>query len=185
MMMEPLLDRLKLPTRIFPLGAMIREVHECFLRGIRPLDEADASFRLYEDGRTVAQEVAHVGQMVDWFMEGAFGAGFDYDYIALEERLAEIESLSKAKALVDRAFDDAIDRMESASLKALFRRLPEGGMLSNEYAISVVGGIVDTTAQQRGVVSCAIRALGRAPGFPYKFHRTLPVRVASGVVVTG
>lgn len=183
--MPRILNHVRPPRRVLPIRAMMHESRQCFLRGIRPLTEEDSSYRIADAMRTVAQQVGHTAQVVEFFVEGGLGDGFDYDYVAREEALSDVTSLEAATAWVNRAFDDAIDRLERASLGDLLRRLPEGGMLSNEFTISVIGGIVDGVAHQRGVLASYIEALGRTPGFPYKLHHTLPVRVPSGVVVTG
>jgi uncharacterized damage-inducible protein DinB len=180
-----LISYLASPTRIVPIRGMLHESRQCFLRGVRPLGEDDSAFAPADGARTTAQQVAAVARMVDWFVEGALGGGFDYDYVALEEEIRRETSFTRAIDRTNAAFDRAIERLRAAPLRRLMRRLPEGGMLSHEPAISVIGGIVDHTAHQRGVLAAYIEQLGRVPGFPYKFHHTLEVRVPPGVVVTG
>jgi hypothetical protein len=181
----PVLGRLRAPKRLLPVRGILHESRQCFLRGISPITEADSSFKLTDDGRTAAQQIAHAAQIVDFCVEGAVGSGFDYDYVAREEALGDVTSVTAAIASVNRAFDDAIDRFERAPIAVLLGPLPEGGMLSSEMAISAVGAILDGVAEQRGVLAAYIEALGRTPGFPYKFHHTLSVRVPEGWDVTG
>ena len=52
-----------------------------FDRSTRVLDEADSGFRPQADMMTVAQQVAHTAQTIDWFIEGASRPeGFDLDF---------------------------------------------------------------------------------------------------------
>jgi len=52
-----------------------------FERSTRVLDEADSGFRPREGMMTVAQQVAHTAQTLDWFIEGAFRPeGYDLDF---------------------------------------------------------------------------------------------------------
>src|ERR1019366_5697881 len=52
-----------------------------FERSTRVLEEADSEFRPKEGMMTVAQQVAHTAQTLDWFIEGASRTeGFDLDF---------------------------------------------------------------------------------------------------------
>ena len=42
-----------------------------FNRSTRVLDEADSTFKPHDGMMTVAQQVGHVAQTLDWFVEGA------------------------------------------------------------------------------------------------------------------
>ena len=44
------------------------------------LTEADSSLCPTEGMMTAAQQIAHISHTVDWFIEGAFGEGFDMDF---------------------------------------------------------------------------------------------------------
>ena len=47
------------------------------------IEEADSQFRPHEGMMTVAQQVAHTAQTLDWFIEGASRPqGFDLDFEA-------------------------------------------------------------------------------------------------------
>jgi hypothetical protein len=70
-----------------------------------PEDEAFAPFpELY----TVAGHVAHAADSVDWFIEGAFGDGWDMEFDASIAKAKAVTSLDEAKEWLDRAFANAI-----------------------------------------------------------------------------
>src|SRR5580698_7291570 len=67
---------------------------EFFERSTRVLDEADSGFRPKEGMMTVAQQVAHAAQTIDWFIEGASRTeGFDLDFARHAQELEGVTSL--------------------------------------------------------------------------------------------
>ena len=55
----------------YDFANQIRASKKFFERSTRVLDEADSEFRPKEGMMTVAQQVAHTAQTLDWFIEGA------------------------------------------------------------------------------------------------------------------
>ena len=75
---------------------------EWFDRSTRTLSEEDSSFAPEKDAFTTAQQVAHVAQTIDWFIEGAFRPeGFDMDFGALDQEVRKVESLTAAREWLD------------------------------------------------------------------------------------
>src|ERR1035437_9707621 len=67
---------------------------EFFDRSTRVLTEADSGFRPREGMMTVAQQVWHAAQTLDWFIEGASRSeGFDLDFDKQAKALAAVTSL--------------------------------------------------------------------------------------------
>src|ERR1017187_2980925 len=76
-----------------------------FDRSTRVLDEADSNFRPQEAMMTVAQQVAHTAQTLDWFIEGASRPeGFDLDFEKHAKALASVTSLAAARQWLEKAY---------------------------------------------------------------------------------
>src|SRR5262249_40370289 len=74
---------------------------EFFARSTRVLDEADSGFRPREGMMTVAQQVAHTAQTLDWFIEGATRPeGFDLDMEKLAKDIEAVTSLAAARQML-------------------------------------------------------------------------------------
>ena len=103
-------------------------------------EPSDAGFSPDPELYTVAGHVAHAADSVDWFVEGAFGDGWDMEFETQIARAKAVTSLEEATAWLDRAFG---------------------------HAISVVGGIADHTAHHRGALAVYARLIGKVPLMPY------------------
>src|ERR1051326_9388937 len=81
---------------------------EFFDRSTRVLEETDSGFRPQESMMTVAQQVAHTAQTLDWFIEGASRPeGFDLDFEKLSKALNAVNSLSAARQMLASAYSRA------------------------------------------------------------------------------
>ncbi len=139
-----------------------------FDRSTRALTEEDSTFAPAKDAMTTAQQVAHVAQTVDWFVEGAFRPeGFDMDFEAAAEEMVAIDSLAKAREWLDRAFAAAIDNISSRSAQEMTKRLPEGPVMGGAPRFAIIGGIQDHTAHHRGALTVYARMQGHTPPMPY------------------
>lgn len=140
-----------------------------FLKNVlKAFSEADSGFAPYPEMFTVAQQVAHIAQVAEWFMDGAFNpAGFDLNF---EQHVAEVKgytSLSEATARMERTFAQAIELVSGKSMAEMSEPLPAGPIMGGAPRLAVVGGIMDHTAHHRGMLSVYLRALGRTPPMPY------------------
>src|SRR6202041_2128990 len=82
---------------------------EFFERSTRVLDEAASGFRPLEGMMTVAQQVAHTAQTLDWFIEGASRPeGFDLNFEQHAKMLESVTSLAAARAMLETAYGNAI-----------------------------------------------------------------------------
>jgi uncharacterized damage-inducible protein DinB len=148
------------------LVAELKSTKKFFDTSTSCLREEDSTFAPVEGTWTVAQQVAHAAQTVDWFLEGAFRPeGFDMDWDKLGREIAEARSLTQARAWLDAAFDRAIRKIGSSSVEELSQPLPPGIMDGPRSAI--VGALVDHTAHHRGALTVYSRLLGRVPAMPY------------------
>jgi uncharacterized damage-inducible protein DinB len=146
----------------------LESAHEFFNRSTRNLTEAQSTFAPAPGMMTAAQQVAHVAQTVDWFLEGAFRPeGFDMDFEAQGKALAACGSLEKARAWFERAMAAAKAKVGSLSDADLLVRLPEGPIMGGAPRIAIFGAITDHTAHHRGALTVYARLNGIVPPMPY------------------
>jgi len=141
---------------------------EFFDRTTSVFGEEDSAYAPTPHQFTVAQQVAHVAQTIDWFMAGGFGtAGFDLDFAAHKAQVLEVTSLAEAQARLGRAAHDAAKILAEKTPEQMMELLPEGPILSGEPRATVVGAICEHTAHHRGSLAVYARLLDRKPPVPY------------------
>ena len=139
-----------------------------FDRSTRVLEEADSGFRPREGMMTVAQQVAHTAQTLDWFIEGAFRPeGYDLDFAKHAQALEAITSLTAARQTLKAAFANAIRILRSHSPEDLARPLPPGPIMGGQPISDIVWAMVEHTAHHRGALTVYSRELGKVPVMPY------------------
>ncbi len=139
-----------------------------FDRSTRCLVEEDSTFSPSEGVMTAAQQVAHVAQTVDWFLEGAFRPeGFNMDFEGHAKEIAKVESLAAAREWLDRSFASASEDLAARSADELAEGLPEGPIMGGAPRFTIVSAIQDHTAHHRGVLTVYSRLRGHEPTMPY------------------
>jgi uncharacterized damage-inducible protein DinB len=139
-----------------------------FARSTRVLEEADSAFRPQEAMMTVAQQVAHTAQTLDWFIEGASRPeGFDLDFEKHAKGLDAVTSLAAARQSLATAYANAIQFLRSASPEDLARPLPPGPVMGGQPVSEIVWAMVEHTAHHRGALTVYSRQLGKVPPMPY------------------
>jgi uncharacterized damage-inducible protein DinB len=139
-----------------------------FNRSTRVLEEADSGFRPQEGMMTVAQQVAHAAQTLDWFIEGASRPeGFDLDFAKHAEALDHVTSLAAARQMLDTAYANAIDFLRSRSPENLAQPLPPGPVMGGQPITDIVWAMVEHTAHHRGALTVYSRQLGKVSPMPY------------------
>ncbi|HYW42330.1 MAG TPA: DinB family protein [Bryobacteraceae bacterium] len=137
-------------------------------RSTRVLDEADSEFRPQQAMMTVAQQVAHTAQTLDWFIEGASRSeGFDLDFEAHAKALAGVTSLAAARQMLETAYANAIEFIRSRSPEDLAQPLPPGPVMGAQPISDIVWAMVEHTAHHRGALTVYSRLLGKVPPMPY------------------
>ena len=82
-------------TLQYDFAIQILASKEFFDRSTRVLEEADSNFRPHEEMMTVAQQVAHAAQTLDWFIDGATRQeGFDLNF---EEHAKDLQRVKIAR----------------------------------------------------------------------------------------
>jgi uncharacterized damage-inducible protein DinB len=148
--------------------ADLESAHEFFNRSTRNLTEAHSTFAPAEGTMTVAQQVAHVAQTIDWFVEGAFRPeGFDQNWEEQAKINKGYTSLATARAWFERAIGAAKDRVASLSDAELLVPLPEGPIMGGAPRIAIFGALTDHTAHHRGALTVYARLNGVVPPMPY------------------
>jgi uncharacterized damage-inducible protein DinB len=130
-------------------------------------EPADAGYAPNPELYTVAGHVAHAADSVDWFIEGAFGGGWDMEFEAAIAKAKAVTSLNEATELLDRAFANAITIVGEASDQQLFEPIPDAQIMEGAPRAAVVGGITDHTAHHRGALAVYARLIGKVPPMPY------------------
>ncbi|MFH1277983.1 MAG: DinB family protein [Candidatus Eisenbacteria bacterium] len=142
-------------------------VREFFRNSTSRLEEKDSAFAPHEGMLTVAGQVSHTAQSIDWFMKGGFGSGFDMNF---EKHMAEssaVTSLGAAMEWFERSVTNAKAVVETKSDRELFAPIPEGPVMAGAPRMAVIQGIADHTAHHRGALTVYARALGKIPAMPY------------------
>src|SRR5271157_2062514 len=141
---------------------------EFFERSTGVLDEADSGFRPRDGMMTVAQQVAHTAQTLDWFIEGASRPeGFDLDFEKHARALAGVTSLAAARQTLETAYANAIHFLRSRSPEDLSQPLPPGPVMGGQPISDIVWSMVEHTAHHRGALTVYSRLLGKLPPMPY------------------
>jgi uncharacterized damage-inducible protein DinB len=139
-----------------------------FDRSTRVLDESDSGFRPREGMMTVAQQVAHAAQTLDWFVEGASSAnGFDLDFEKHAKAVQSVTSLAAAREWMEKAYANAIQFLRSRSAEELAQPLPAGPIMGGQPISDIVWAMVEHTAHHRGALTVYSRELGKVPVMPY------------------
>ena len=138
-----------------------------FKATLSAFESDDAGFAPNPEMYTVAGHVAHAADSVDWFVEGAFGKGWDMDFEALIAKAKAVTSLEEATEWLDRAYANAIKVVGGASDQELFEPIPDTRIMNGAPRIAMVSAVADHTAHHRGCLAVYARLAGREPVMPY------------------
>ena len=127
----------------------------------------DAGFAPYPELYTVAGHVAHAADSIDWFIEGAFGDGWDMDFEGLIAKAKAVTSLQEANDWLERSFVNAKAVVGKASDQILFEAIPDTKIMEGAPRLAVISGIVDHTAHHRGSLAVYARLIGKEPPMVY------------------
>lgn len=149
-------------------AAPIKQALQFFSRTCSVFREEDSGYTPDPGQFTVAQQVAHVAQTIDWFVEGGFrDEGFDLDFGAHHAATRQCTSLRESFLSLAKAVDNAAAVLATKSQAELMEPLPAGGIMGGEPRAAIVGAIVEHTAHHRGSLAVYARLLGYAPPIPY------------------
>ena len=146
----------------------IKQALSFFSRTCSVFTEEDSAYAPTPAQFTVAQQVAHVAQTIEWFMEGGFGdEGFDLDFASHQVAVRECTSLQEALAWLVRSVDGAAEALADKTPEQMMAPIADGPIMGGEPRAAIVAAIVEHTAHHRGALSVYARLLGYAPPMPY------------------
>ena len=134
---------------------------------ISVFEESDSGYAAQPEMFTVAGQVAHTAATVDWFVEGAFGKGWDMNFEAHLAETNAVARISDAKEHLEKAFANVIEVIGGASDEDLCAPIPDKQIMDGAPRCAIVSAITDHTAHHRGALSVYARLLGKEPPMPY------------------
>lgn len=156
------------PQHQYDYASQLLASQDFFARSTRVLEEADSGFRPQQGMMTVAQQVAHAAQTLDWFIEGASRPeGFDLDFAKHAQALESVTSLAAARQMLDTAYANAVKFLRGCSAEDMARPLPAGPVMGGMPLSSIVWAMIEHTAHHRGALTVYSRQLGKVPPMPY------------------
>lgn len=146
----------------------VAAAEEYFNRSTRGLTEAHSTYKPSAESMTVAQQVAHAAQTIDWFIEGAFRPeGFDMNFEEHAKQFMAVASLGAARAWFTKAAANAKTVLAAKSDGDLLTPLPPGPIMGGLPRMAIVGAITDHTAHHRGALTVYARLNNIVPPMPY------------------
>jgi uncharacterized damage-inducible protein DinB len=116
----------------------------------------------------VAQQVAHVADTFDWFIDGAFGTkGFDMNFVARDVPIRATTSLQAARKQLDASYGRALRVIAEKTPDELLSPMPADSIMGGAPKGSIVGGLVEHTSHHRGALTVYARLRGKTPAMPY------------------
>lgn len=148
-------------------AAALQSVKSFFDRTVACFSEADSEFAPKEGMFTVAQQIAHTAQAVEWFMEGAFRPqGMATNFEEMEAEIRKITSLEDAMTWWNDAMVEAVDVVTNAAPESWDEPI-RGEIMKDAPRHAVIGGINDHCAHHRGALAVYARLCGHDPQMPY------------------
>lgn len=138
-----------------------------FDKSTSKLEEADSAFKPKDDMMTAAQQIAHVAQTIDWFMDGAFSeSGMDMDFAKHFQKVGACTSLTEARAWHEKSNAELLSKLAELSEEEWARPIA-GPVMGGFPRTSIVGGIEEHTSHHRGALAVYQRLIGKVPEMPY------------------
>jgi uncharacterized damage-inducible protein DinB len=145
----------------------IQTTRHFFHRSTRCLTEAESGFRATAETMTVAQQVAHTAQTLDWMRDGMFDDHWDMDFEKAVAVTNACTSLDAARKELDAAWDRLQARVEAATEEELASPLADNPILGVRPRYSALNAVVDHTGHHRGALTVYARLAGKVPEMPY------------------
>jgi uncharacterized damage-inducible protein DinB len=138
-----------------------------FNNTISVFEETDSGYAAQPEMFTVAGQVAHTAATVDWFVEGAFGEGWDMDFDAHLAQTNAVARLSDAKEQLEKAYANVVEVIGATSDEELCAPIADKQIMEGARRCAIVSAISDHTAHHRGALAVYARLLGKTPPMPY------------------
>ena len=146
----------------------LRMAKSFFDNSMKCFSEADSGFSPTPEMFTTAQQVAHVAQTIDWFMDGAFKeSGFDMNWDAHMAEVKAVVSLKSASDWLNRSIENAVLKIEKSDKSDWHQPIADGPIMGGAPRFVIGGALSDHTAHHRGSLAVYARLLGKIPPMPY------------------
>ena len=150
------------------LHGQLAAMQEFFDRSTRVLEEKDSAFAPKDAMFTVAAQVGHVAQTIEWFVDGAFAPdGFAMNFEEMDNAVRGTTSLAAARQWFERAVAKAKSVIEAHDDAEWMAPLPPGPIMGGQPRLVIFGALTDHTAHHRGALTVYTRLLGKVPPMPY------------------
>lgn len=151
-----------------PQQRSLANVKAFFDRTLSVLDESDSAFAPTPGMFSTAQQVAHVAQTYEWFLDGAFRPeGFETDFAGMEQKVRSVTSLAQAKAWLERAAARVQQALQERPAADWLKPIAQNTIMGGAPRLAIVDGLADHTAHHRGALSVYARLRGKTPLMPY------------------
>lgn len=151
-----------------PQQRSLANVKAFFDRTLSVLDESDSAFAPTPGMFSTAQQVAHVAQTYEWFLDGAFRPeGFETDFAGMEQKVRSVTSLAQAKAWLERAAARVQQALKQRPAADWLKPIAQTTIMGGAPRLAIVDGLADHTAHHRGALSVYARLRGKTPLMPY------------------
>lgn len=147
--------------------AEIAATRRFFDRTTSVLDEADSGFRATPETMTVASQVAHVAQVLDWFREGALHDRWDLDFERQVAATDGVTSLAEARRWLGEAWERLRAEIAELPEEKLFEAVADNPIIPGRPRIHAVAAAVDHCGHHRGSLAVYARLAGKVPPMPY------------------
>ncbi len=137
-----------------------------FLTVVSGFHESDSDYAPQTGVYTVAAQIEHAALTVEWFIDGAFGSGFNMDFEEHDRTAREAKSISQSVDHLKKTFAKLVMLIETNDLAVFQESLPEGSPMEGPK-YGVLFGVIDHTAHHRGALSQYLRSMGKVPPMPY------------------
>jgi uncharacterized damage-inducible protein DinB len=130
-------------------------------------EEADSGFRATPETMTVASQVAHAAQAIDWFREGSFHDRWDLDFAAHTAATDAVTSLVEARRWLGEAWERLRAEVAAMPEAKLSETMADNPILPGQSRIHAIASIVDHCGHHRGALAVYARLAGKVPPMPY------------------
>lgn len=135
---------------------------------LKAFESKDGDYQPTPEMMSAAQVIRHIAQTTRWFLEGAYGKGFDMDFAKMEAENKQPCTLEEALASLNRAFDDFIACINRLTEEEFTAPLPSNPIFGEIPCFALIYANSDHTAHHRGALAVYLRLLGKIPPMIYQ-----------------
>ncbi len=141
--------------------------HQFLMRVLKDFQPEHADYSPAEGMMTVAQQIRHIADTLQWFRRGAFEGNFDMDFERLEARIREPVTLQQAMLELERAYEDYDQFLAGLGPSDLTRPMAPNPVFGEAPRQVIFSAQTDHTAHHRGALTVYLRLLGVKPELIY------------------